>query len=163
MAGVPDIALAKHALAEFEVRAAEQSRQRLQEQHDSGTRWLLASLFSINAGAIVALIGADRFKDTNLVGPLGFYFAGVLFSFAMAVAVQISDRRMVAAVHGWGQVWTTFIKTGQLDADGEQKARARITDAENVGRRGRSFGLLSMLSWIVASGWALSLIGFGSK
>ena len=163
MPRISEVEHAKRALAEFEVRSAEQARQRLQEQHDSAGRWLLASLFSINAGAIVALIGADRFKDINLVWPLVSYFVGVLFSFAMAVAIQLSDRKMVVAVHSWGQVWTTFVTTGELVKASEEDAKAKIMEAEMVGRRGRVFGLFSMVSWIVASAWALSLIGFGSR
>ena len=162
MPSMVDVELTKRALAQFEVRSAEQARQRLMEQHDSGARWLLASLFSINAGAIVALAGADRFKDINLIWPLAFYFLGVLFSFAMAVAIQLSDRKMVSAVHSWGLVWTTFVTTGEIVEANEEAAKTKIKEAENIGRRGRVFGLFSMLSWVVASAWALSLIRFGA-
>ena len=154
---------AKRALAEFEVRSAEQARQRLQEQHDAGARWLLASLFAINAGAIIALIGSELIDSDTAVGPLILYFAAVLCSFAMGVAVQISDRRMVAAVHSWGQLWTVFLETDVVDEDANREARRKISSAEKVGRRGRTFGLMSMSLWIVASGWALLNIVFNSR
>lgn len=154
-----DIELAKKALAEYEIRSAEQARTRLQEQHDAGARWLLASLFAINAGAVVALIGADRISDSAAIGPVSVYLLGVIFSFAMGTAVQISDRRMVTAVHGWGQYWSTFVEVGDLGDGAEEAARAKIDAAEKIGRLGRKFGLLSMLSWIVASVWVLIAIG----
>ena len=151
---------AKRALAEFEIRSAEQSRLRIQEQHDSGARWLLASLFAINSGSVVGIIGSDQIELMSVFWPIVLYFAGVISSIVMGAAVQISDRKMVAAVHSWGQFWTVFLETGMFDAEAEAEAKLRIQKAESIGRIGRKSGLVSMLCWLIGSVWLLYLIGF---
>ena len=154
-----EIEKSKRALAEFEIRSAELTRQRLQEQHDAGSRWLIASLFAINGGAIVAILSSEKFDHIELILPLTGYLIGLIASFVMAVALQISDRKMVAAMHGWGQVWTLFLVKCELDQEQELKAKEKITDAEKIGRFGRMTGLISMSLFSVASTY---MIGYFS-
>ena len=148
---------AKKSLAKFEIRSAEQARSRLQEQNNATTRWLVASLFTINAGPILAIFSSDNFEYINLRIPISIYFLGILCSFGMGVFLQISDRMMITAMHSWGQYWTTFVDISQSDETEEARIKGEIDNAETVGRRGRKFGLNSMFCFTVAS---LFVIGY---
>ena len=135
-------------LADFEAKSAVESRSKLIDEHHSAFRWIIASLFALNGGAIFAIFGRGNFGLDPIFLAFWFFFAGIMSVFLSVIFSQISDRLMISQVHRWGLYWTTVSATGTRDVENESDIRQGIQRAESWGRKARLFALFAM-AWFV--------------
>lgn len=137
----------KHALiecAKYSAELAKVSHQKSIDEHNAAFRWLLASLFALNGGAIVAIINSSNAPKSLVHWPASLFFAGILAAFWMAIMAQNSDRRMIAAMAMWGAYWTEVSVTCEINPDRESEISRLVALGERFGRRGRQSGIISM-------------------
>ena len=136
------------ALADFEAEAAVESRSKLIDQHHSAFRWIIASLFALNGGAILSIFGKGELGIGSTYLAFWVFFGGIVATFLTVVTAQISDRLMIARMHGWGLYWKVVGVTGIRDEEQESQIKAGISSAEKWGRFARLLALFAMI-WFV--------------
>lgn len=118
---------------------------RLYDHVQSSFNWLLATLFTANGGALVALIGRD-----DLVSPcaLGWFAAGVVFSILMGLASSLYASKAIIPM-------TNVLMTMRLLVAGEATAaqmqeKMDALNAFSVYKWGlRCAGFLSLISLVI--------------
>ena len=135
-------------LAEFEVSAAVESRGKLIDEHHSAFRWVVASLFALNGGAILSILNKDELGIITILPAFWVFFAGILSTFFTVILAQISDRMMIARLHQWGLYWTSVGSTGVRDEAREVSIEDGISKAESWGQKARIFAAFAMI-WFV--------------
>ena len=136
-------------LADFEAAAASESRAKTIDEHNAAFRWLIASLFALNGGAIIAIFGSGKLPSSVISHSVPSFLFGIFLTFAMVIFGQISDREMIKQMHSWGLYWSSVKATGKQNTSCEDEIKQKIGIAEQFGRRGRICGLFSMLSFVV--------------
>ena len=139
---------AVRSLAEFEATSAIESRSKLIDEHHSAFRWMIASLFALNGGAILSIFGRDKFGLEAIFPAFWIFFGGIVSSFATVIVAQMSDRLMIARMHQWGLYWTTVRVTGIRDTDNEGQIKQGIATADKWGQRSRYLAIFAMV-WFV--------------
>ena len=145
----PELGAARHALSLYEAKSAADVRLKTIDEHNSAFRWLLGSLFALNGGAAIALIGNQKISNSAILQAEVAFLAGILMCFTMAILGQLSDRGMIVKSHEWGLYWTTVSVTLQRNADQEAEITAAIVKAEMTGRKARLAGVAAMLCFVV--------------
>ena len=140
---------AVRSLAEFEASSAVESRSKLIDEHHSAFRWMVASLFALNGGAILSIFGRDEFGLEPIFPALWIFFGGIVSTFLTVIVAQMSDRLMIARMHQWGLYWTTVRATGNRDVENEGQIRQGIVAAEKWGRRSRYLAIFAMVWFIL--------------
>ena len=135
-------------LADFEAAAAVESRSKLIDEHHSAFRWIIASLFALNGGAILSIFGKMGFGADPTFLAFWVFFGGIISTFLTVVTAQISDRLMIARMHGWGLYWKIVGATGVRNEEQESEIKAGISMAEKWGRFARLLAVFSMI-WFV--------------
>jgi hypothetical protein len=136
-------------LAEYEAAAAAEIRSKSMDEHNAAFRWLIASLFALNGGAILALLGSDHLTGAAILRSAPSFFLGVILTFAMVMLAQLSDRKMIQHIHSWGLYWSTVTASLLRDENQENQIKSAIEMAELTGRKARVCGLLSMACFVV--------------
>ena len=136
------------ALADFEAAAAVESRSKLIDEHHSAFRWIIASLFALNGGAILTIFGKEELGIGSTFLAFWVFFGGIVATFLTVITAQISDRLMIARMHGWGLYWTVVRVTGVRDEEQESQIKAGISSAERWGRFARLLAVFAMI-WFV--------------
>jgi hypothetical protein len=136
-------------LAKFTATLAQVSHEKNIDQHNATGRWLLASLFALNGGAILASINSSIIDKSTVLWSAPVFFVGILLAFVMAIMTQRSDRGMIAALSVWGLYWTQVASTKTRDDEQEKKIQRDIDVADRIGRKGRISGLISMFCFTV--------------
>ncbi len=139
---------AARSLAEFEASSAVESRSKLIDEHNSAFRWMVASLFALNGGAILSMFGRGSFGFDPIFPAFWIFFGGIVSTFFTVIVAQMSDRLMIARMHQWGLYWTTVRVTGRRDPENEGHIRLGIATAERWGRRSRYLAIFAMV-WFV--------------
>lgn len=139
---------ATRGLAEFEATSAVESRAKLIDEHNSAFRWMVASLFALNGGAILSLFGNERFGLDATYPAFWTFFGGIVSTFLTVIVAQISDRLMIARMHEWGLYWSQVKITGARVVEAEEDIKSGIARAENWGRRSRQLAIFAMV-WFV--------------
>jgi hypothetical protein len=140
---------AKRALCEFEAKSACDVKLKTIDEHNAAFRWLLGSLFALNGGAAISLMGSKIVTVQVIFEAEKAFLSGVLSCFVMAILGQISDRKMIAKMHAWGLYWTKVSVTLEQDPEEEVQIRNAIAEAERTGRHARMAGIVSMASFLV--------------
>ena len=78
---------------EYQVQFSVERRQQAVEAFDASARWLSASLFALNGGAILGLLQIDNysreiFKEASLA-----YLIGIILCFGMVIIWQYGDQK----------------------------------------------------------------------
>ncbi len=136
------------SLADFEASAAVESRSKLIDEHHSAFRWIIASLFALNGGAILSIFGKGELGVDPTFPAFWVFFGGIIATFITVITAQISDRLMIARMHGWGLYWKTVGVMGERDEERESQIRQGIATAERWGRFARLMAVFAMI-WFV--------------
>ena len=145
----PKLAEGIRRLAAFEASAASESRSKFIDDHSAAFRWMIASLFALNGGAILTIFGAERLSLQATFPAFWVFFAGIVSTFLAVFLCQLSDRAMIARVHNWGLYWTTVEVSGERDEAREAEIKVGIASAEKLGRWGRLNATFGMLFFIM--------------
>jgi hypothetical protein len=136
-------------LARFEASAAVESRSKLIDEHNAAFRWIVASLFALNGGAILSIFGKGGIGINSSLAAFWVFLAGIIAIFLTVIFAQISDRLMIAQLHRWGLYWTTVCITGARDENDEKQIKGEIANAESYGLTSRRFAFVAMLLFIL--------------
>jgi len=136
-------------LAAFEAAAAVESRAKLIDEHTAAFRWMIASLFALNGGAILTIFGTERIGVQPILPALWVFFAGIIATFVAVLFAQLSDRSMIAQMHSWGLYWTTVGSTKARDESHEESIKLGIRKAERLGRWGRVQAIFAMVFFVL--------------
>lgn len=143
---VVDVELdAARKLAEFEASSAVETRSKLIDEHHSAFRWIIASLFALNGGAILSIFGRERFGLETVFPVFWIFFGGIISTFLTVVVSQMSDRLMIARMHQWGLYWTSVQVTAARDTQHEDQIKRGIATAEKWGRGSRYLAIFAMV------------------
>jgi hypothetical protein len=140
---------AMRRLAAFEVTAAEESRAKLIDEHSAAFRWMIASLFALNGGAILTIFGTERLGVQPVLPAFWVFFAGVVATFLAVLFGQLSDRAMIAQMHKWGLYWTTVASLDERDESQENSIKQYIENAERWGRWARIQAIFAMIFFVL--------------
>jgi hypothetical protein len=134
------------SIARFELSTILDARNRLMDEHAASFRWLTASLFAANGGALVALVGSEIVPPYAKLWA-GFWFAGgVLFSLLTAWFNQRLVQKMIQPMVNLISFWGCVAHGMEFD---DEKHGELITAVRSSTQR----------SWPVqASGWAAALV-----
>jgi len=136
-------------LAEFEASAAVESRAKLIDEHNAAFRWMIASLFALNGGAILSLFGSGNNGLQATLPAFWIFFLGIISTFLAVLFAQLSDRSMIARMHSWGLYWATVGVLAERDEEQEISIKAGIKQAERLGRWGRVQAVFAMLFFVL--------------
>lgn len=145
------------SLAEFETASAIESRSKLIDEHNAAFRWMVASLFALNGGAIFSMLSGDRFGLAPATPAFWMFFGGIVSTFMTVILAQISDRLMIAQMHQWGLYWTMVRDTGTRDPQTEIEIKERIKRAEVLGRRSRYLAIFAMI-WFMTGAFGAAVL-----
>jgi len=140
--------LAMRRLAVFEASSAEQTKGKLIDDHSAAFRWMIASLFALNGGAILAIFGKGDIIDQPNFASFWIFFGGVVNTFLAAFFGQLSDRAMIAEMHRWGLYWTNVGSIDERDEVNEAAIKQSINRAERSGRVGRIHTIFAMIFFV---------------
>lgn len=135
---------ASRRLAEFELAAATELRSKLIDEQGSSFRWIVASLFALNGGAILALVGKGEFELTANLSAFWTFFAGIISTFLSVILAQISDRLKIEILFRSGQFWTKVAVAGVGDDVEENAIKKVLARADRLGHRSRLIALFAM-------------------
>lgn len=131
-------------LAEFEAAAATELRSKLIDEQSSAFRWIVASLFALNGGAILALVGKAEFGLSPNLSAFWAFFIGILSTFLSVILAQISDRLRIEILFRSGQYWTKVAVAGVGDDVEENAIKKILARADRLGQRSRLIALFAM-------------------
>ena len=138
------------SIARMEMASISDARNRLMDEHSASFRWLIASLFAANGGALITLGTSELIPPDSRIWACGWFTCGVLVSLLTAWLNQKLIQRglapMVALIAFWGCI------AHGLDFD-EEKHKVLIADLQSALKR----------SWPVqVSGWlSAAMFTFG--
>lgn len=138
------------SIARLELSTTSEARNRLMDEHAASFRWLIASLFAANGGALITLGASEEIPPYARIWACGWFTLGTLFSLLTAWFNQKLIQRaldpLAALIAFWGCI------AHGLDFD-EEKHTNLIGDLQRSLKR----------SWPVqASGWlAVAMFLFG--
>jgi hypothetical protein len=138
-------------IARYEVQAATEARSKLTDEHSAAFRWMIASLFALNGGAILAIMGSDRFGLNPNLPAFWVFFAGIVATFLAVIFSQVSDRGMIAHKHSWGLYWITVEFAGERDEALETKLKASEKLARRMAFAGRLQAIFAMLFFVLGA------------
>jgi hypothetical protein len=78
---------------EYQVQFAIEGRQKAAEEFSSSSRWLSASLFGINGGAIACVLQIEKFDPIILKNACLSFLIGIVSCFALVTLVQYVVQR----------------------------------------------------------------------
>jgi hypothetical protein len=136
-------------LAEFEASAAVESRAKLIDEHNAAFRWMIASLFALNGGAILSLFGSGNIGLQATLPAFWIFFGGIIATFVAVLFAQLSDRSMIARMHSWGLYWSTVGVLVERDEEQENSIKASIKQAERLGRWSRVQAIFAMVFFVL--------------
>lgn len=93
-------------VAEHVGRTLANSEARLYATVDTNFRWVLATLFAANGGALVALLSRDSLASTT---PLAFFAGGVVASILMGVGQSIYGTKALLALTDVQMTFVAFV------------------------------------------------------
>jgi hypothetical protein len=140
---------AMRRLAAFEVTAAEESRAKLIDEHSAAFRWMIASLFALNGGAVLTIFGSEKLGVQPTLPAFWVFFAGIVATFLAVLFGQLSDRAMIAQMHKWGLYWTTVGALDERDDSQESSIKKHIQNAEGWGRWARIQAIFAMIFFVL--------------
>ena len=140
---------AMRRLAAFEVTAAEESRAKLIDEHSAAFRWMIASLFALNGGAVLTIFGSENLGVQPTLPAFWVFFAGIVATFIAVLFGQLSDRGMIAQMHKWGLYWTTVGSFNERDETQENSIKQHIQNAERWGRWARIQAIFAMIFFVL--------------
>ena len=96
------------SIARFELSTISEARNRLIDEHAASFRWLIASLFAANGGALIALGSSEEIPPYAKFWACGWFTLGILFSLLTAwfnqKIIQRAIEPMSALIAFWGCV-----------------------------------------------------------
>jgi hypothetical protein len=134
------------SIARFELSTILDGRNRLMDEHAASFRWLTASLFAANGGALIALVGSDDIPAYARVWAGSWFTIGILFSLLTAWFNQRLVGRMIDPMTNLIAFWGGIAHGLEFD---EERHSELITAVKNSTKK----------SWAVqACGWIAALV-----
>lgn len=129
------------------------------EQMASLARWLLATLVTINGGALVSLLSvSDKVLPSNMLWAASLFTLGIVLSIAAATLSALTSAipmRTVGAMIGY---WTTVADDGERLEEQEIKLEHAQRRTKINLWRNSAVGLLSLVSFV--AGIVVVMSGF---
>ena len=119
-------------IARFEVSTMLDARNRLMDEHAASFRWLTASLFAANGGALVALVGGDSVPVYAKLWAGIWFMLGILFSLLTAWFNQRLVQRMIDPIAQLIAFWGCVAHGMEFE---EEKHAALIEAVQNSTKR----------------------------
>jgi len=135
-------------IAGYETQVAIEARSKLKDEYSAAFRWMVASLFALNGGAILSIISSDSFGLHPNLSAFWVFFGGIVTTFLAVIFSQWSDRVMMAHKHRWGRYWITVSVAGERDEGVEAELKASERVADRVALAGRWQAVLAMLFFV---------------
>ena len=133
-------------IAALELSTALGARNRLIEEHAASFRWLIASLFAANGGALLALGGSEDVPAYAKLWACGWFTVGVFFALLTAWMNQKVIRKTLEPLSNLIAFWGAVAHGMEFDLNEHAKI---LDEAKTVTKRG----------WPVqVSGWAAALM-----
>jgi len=140
--------------AEYQAALATESHLRLIDEHKAAFRWIVASLFALNGGAILSILSRSGTSLVYAMPSFGAFFAGIVTTFVCVVFAQISDKMMIGQMHRSGLYWTSVSVIGERDPESETQISRGVKSSELVGKFSRFLAIFAMIFFLLG---ALSL------
>lgn len=87
---------------EYEVQFSVERRQQAAEAFSASARWLSASLFALNGGAILGLLQIDGYSKEIFEEASLAYLAGIILCFGMVIIWQYGDQKAATLLYERG-------------------------------------------------------------
>ncbi len=127
-----------------------ESRTRLLDENSATFRWILASLLTINGGALIALLSSYHIDIAGKIISGRYFCAGIFFAFFLAYITSLSSVAALNPLMSLADFWISALKTGELDEDDAQQLKELQTSMKSAVR---PYSIASHVS-----GW-LSVLG----
>lgn len=120
-------------------------------------RWLLATLVSINGGAIVAVLSAnDAFTNEAIVQSCAIFAAGIVAAVLTALWSALGSEAAFALVGETLGYWSLVRLDGIRNKSDEVKIDIKVAKNRKAIRRRVALGLSSLLAFVVGIAVAMS-------
>jgi len=144
------------SLAELELSTALSARNRLIEEPAASFRWLIASLFAANGGALIALVGSDQISDYAKLWACCWFTVGIVFSLLTAWANQRAIQQTLPPLSNLVAFWGAVAHGMELDLDEHKRI---LADAAVTAKRAWP---VQLFGWVAASLFIIGMIAAGS-
>ena len=158
--GPDEVAVRK--IAEMEVVTMTDAKNRLLNEHAASFRWLLASLFAANGGALVALGGNESLTVDGKLWAGALFTLGVLSSLITAWTNQRSARAIIEPVSSLIALWTCVAAGMPFEEEKHRDLLAEVDKGSRSSRPTQVFGwgsALLFLAGMVVAGVAMHAQG----
>ena len=126
------------------------------DEHAASFRWLTASLFAANGGALIALVGSDNVPDFARVWA-GFWFTvGIMFSLLTAWFNQRLVGRMIEPMANLIAFWGCIAHGMEFDESKHSELIAAVKNSTN-----RSWPIQTC-GWIAAAVFLFGMVAAGA-
>lgn len=127
------------------------ARNRILDEVSSSSRWILATLVTVNGGAAAAIISTDKISRDAKLWSGGIASLGVIFAVLLGYSMILSAQRILPLLNELAGTWMQGVVSGHLNAmeltqreNGLQKAIRPWQIAAHV------FGWLSLAAFVIS-------------
>lgn len=121
-------------IAQLNLHNVFESRTRLLDESSATFRWILASLLTINGGALIALLSSDNVVIEGKIVAGRYFCAGIFFAFFLAYMTSLSSVAALKPLMNLADFWIGALKTGELDEGDAQQLRELQTSMKSAVR-----------------------------
>lgn len=121
-------------VAQLNLHNVFESRTRLLDENSATFRWILASLLTINGGAVVALLSSDHIEVTGKIVSGRYFCGGIFFAFFLAYMTSLSSVAALTPLMKLADFWIDALKVGELDESDAQRLKVLQTSMKSAVR-----------------------------
>lgn len=148
-------------LANIEIATVLKGRKLASSQHSASYNWLLASLLTINGGALVTLSNMDQIGGIEKVLPCLFFYIGLMCAIFCAFFGQLANREAIQMMGEQAGYWTAVEHLEERNSETEQGYEDRAKKIGKKALRARYSGFMSIIAFsigLAAMGYVLCIL-----
>lgn len=145
--------------AEIRFSAVLETRNRLLDENSAASRWMMATLATLNAGGVLGVAGLNGVENFWKIIAISMLCFGVLFAILLGYVTVLAVQSLAFLLNDLADEWMKSILTEEIDGDRlHELQRALIQKATPWKVASHVFGWLSLISFFMAvSGVAIGL------
>lgn len=146
--------------AEINFSAILETRNRLLDENSAASRWMMATLATLNAGGVVGVAGLNGIENFWKIIAISMLCFGVLFAILLGYVTVLAVQSLTSPLNNLANEWMNSILTEEIDGDRIHELQtALIQKATPWKVASHVFGWLSLVSFFVA----VSAVAVGLK
>jgi len=124
-------------------------RNRLLDESSAAARWLLATLVTVNSGAVYATFSSDALSKSGKLTASGLFCAGVFWAVMLGYATIFAVHKVMPALMSSADFWVGCILKDAIDGDELVVKQRAIRDAAKPWQiASHAFGWLSLICFL---------------